>query len=100
MLGIFSTPIASLVLGTYSFCIAGSVPYSSTLGILQLLLPLRDGNGMSLTGRDHAPFVLRHLIGDGNRCLTITVVVDTWERWIYRDLSIHDYSSLSWKNFS
>ena len=77
-----------------------STPSSLTCGIFQLLLPLRDGNGMSLASGDHAPLVLRHLIGDGDRCLTITVVVNTWERWIYRNLSIHDYSSLSWKNYS
>jgi hypothetical protein len=37
-----------------------------------------DGHGMALTGWDHAPFWLRHLIGDGDRGLSITVVVDTW----------------------
>ena len=53
----------------------------------QLLLACRDGDGMVLTGWNHAPFILRHRIGDGDRSLSITVVVDTREGWMNRDLS-------------
>jgi hypothetical protein len=42
---------------------------------------------MPFTGWDHAPFVLRHFIGDGNRGLSITIVVDTREGWMDRNLS-------------
>src|SRR5438045_1605105 len=40
-------------------------------------IPSRDRDGMPLTRRDHAPFVLRHLIRDGDRRLSVTVVINT-----------------------
>ena len=55
---------------------------------------------MAFTGWYHAPFSLRYLIGKGNGRLAMTVVVDTGERWMDRDLLKHDYYSLSWKNYS
>lgn len=41
---------------------------------------------MLLTGGDHTPLVLRHRIGDSDRGLPVTVVVDARQGWVDRDL--------------
>ncbi len=60
------------------------LPSNSIAG---LFIMTRNANGMTLTGRNHAPFSLRHRIDDGDRCLSVTVVIDTRERWMYRNLA-------------
>jgi hypothetical protein len=59
---------------------------------------------MPLTGGNQAPFTLRHLVDDSDRCLPVTAVIDTRKGWMDCYLSkavIHYYNtSLSWEDYS
>src|SRR5579884_3258268 len=64
----------------------------------RLLFCHRNGDGVPLAGRHHAPFPLGHLVDDGRSCFPVTTMIHTRQRRLYPDLTksfCHYISSLS-----